>query len=430
MTGPRSADGEDVLTSRPPGVRRRAGVRAGAAATIAAAVAAVLVAGIDDGSASVDAAMVGVAVTGAVAAALGGLLAAAPAAPPTPNPTVSPDDPAHPAVVRIHAEDRLRHALTLVDHDDEALAALHGAVARWWSGRWSGVLATDRSAARLVAVRLEADERPHPGATGAAVADCLALRRMSTAVTASSADFDACPHLRLSPEPVSGVCVPIALDDDVLGVIRWIGAPGQPLGPSDVAALEALAGLTAWRIGALTTDAGPDETPHVDPLTGLLNRRSTGLAVRDLVRDLVPFTLAVCDLDDFDAYNEHHGHDRGDRALRLLARVLRATLRPDDVLGRTGGDELMVAFPRTSAIDAASALERVREALVLSLTTEDVPPFTASFGVADSNQADSIEGIVRTAQLAVAMAKEAGRNRVVVAGEADDASSDASGGTS
>ncbi|HSL59295.1 MAG TPA: sensor domain-containing diguanylate cyclase [Acidimicrobiales bacterium] len=414
---------------RPRAARWTAAVRVGAAAAIAASVAVAVVAAVDGGLGSPALAALGVAVTAVAAAALGAAVAPAPAPTPTaPTPPRPADDPAHPAVVRAHAEDRLRAALTLADRDDEALVALHGAVARWWSGRWSGVLATDRTATRLVVVHLEPDEQPPAEASAAAVADCLALRRLDTAISPSSDDFDACPHLRGAVDAMSGVCVPIVLDGEVLGVIRWIGPPGRPLGPNDVAALEGLADMTAWRIGALGAVSQTTEVPHLDPLTGLLNRRSTGLAVRDLVRDLVPFTLAVCDLDDFDAYNEHHGHDRGDRALRLLARVLRATLRPGDVLGRTGGDELMVAFPRTSAIDAASALERVRESLVLSLTTEDVPPFTASFGVADSNQADSIEGIVRTAHQAVAMAKEAGRNRVVVAGEADGASSDASGG--
>jgi diguanylate cyclase (GGDEF)-like protein len=256
----------------------------------------------------------------------------------------------------------------------------------------------------------------HPAAAEPRAGACRALRHRRTAVSESSADFDACAHLSSATEPVSGVCVPVLLDGDALAVVRWVGPAGRPLDADHLRSLEALAQLTAWRIGALAPTA-TIEVPHVDPLTGLLNRRSTGLAVRELVRELVPFTLAVCDLDDFDAYNEHHGHDRGDRALRLLARVLRSTLRPDDVLGRTGGDELMVAFPRTSAIDAAAALERVRESLVLALTQEDLATFTASFGVADSNQADSIEGIVRTARGAVTLAKQAGRNRVVVAGE-------------
>lgn len=318
--------------------------------------------------------------------------------------------------VRRRAEDRLRAALADADDEDQALDALHGAVSQWWPGTWSGVLASDRGGTTLVPAAL-ADGPGHPAAANPDAATCRALRHHRTAVSERSDDFDACRHLDAAPEPVSGVCVPIVLDGEALGVIRWIGAAGTPLPPDDVRSLEALAQLAAWRIGALAPAPAGAEVPHLDPLTGLLNRRSTGLAVRELVRGLVPFTLAVCDLDDFDAYNEVHGHDRGDRALRLLSRVLRSTLRPTDVLGRTGGDELMVAFPRTSSLDAAAALERVRESLVLALTQEDLPVFTASFGVADSNQADSIEGIVRTAQAAVTLAKQAGRNRVVVAGE-------------
>ena len=74
-------------------------------------------------------------------------------------------------------------------------------------------------------------------------------------------------------------------------------------------------------------------------------------------------------------------------------------------------------FPHTSTLDVSSALERVRERLALRLTEAEVIPFTASFGVADSNQADNIEELILTADDALLLAKQRGRNRVVIAGE-------------
>lgn len=292
---------------------------------------------------------------------------------------------------RIELVDRTRRALDIVATEEEAIATSSAAVAEIVPGR-------------AVRVALDAD-------------DCTALRRPGIVATRSSREFDACAHLRGQTEgPVSGVCVPLQMGEDILGVLQWEGDEGSIPDRTTRGALDVVAHLLALRLTLLRSD-GAAEAPLTDPLTGALNRRSTQRAVRDLVRDLVPFSLAVCDLDRFAAYNDAHGHDTGDRALRLFAETVRSMVRPGDVVGRTAGDVLTVAFPGTSALDAAQALERVREVLVLSLAVNDIPAFTASYGVADSNQGRSIEEIVETAELATALAKRSGANRVVVAGE-------------
>lgn len=246
--------------------------------------------------------------------------------------------------------------------------------------------------------------------------DCHAVDRGDTVVVAESTTFDACRHLRSREAPTSAVCIPVASRGRVLGVVQWTGPPGEPLHPVAVGTIEVVAHLLGAHLSILRR-GGEDDLPRMDPLTGLLNPRSTHLSIRRLVRDLVPFSVGVCDIDGFADLNEDRGQDVGDRVLRLFSRVLTATLRPDDLVGRTDVDVFTIAFPTTSAIDAAQALERVREALVLALSVEDLPQFTVSCGVADSDQGDSIDAIVETAELAVALAKRSGGNRVVVAGE-------------
>lgn len=291
---------------------------------------------------------------------------------------------------RVELVDRARAALDLVTTEDEAIRTATAALAELVPGRAIGIV-------------FDAD-------------DCVALRRQGPTVTTSSDHFDACPHLRDRPTPVSGLCVPLSFSEDIVGALQWEGSPGSIPDRITRGAIDVVAHLLALRLVLLRSDLGAED-PRTDPLTGALNRRSTGRAIHGLVRDLVPFSLAMCDLDGFDSYNETHGHDAGDRALRLFAETLTATVRPGDIVGRTGGDAFTVAFPATSALDAAQALERVREVLVLALTRGEIPSFTASFGVSDSNQGESIDAIVETAELAAALAKTSGANRVVVAGE-------------
>jgi diguanylate cyclase (GGDEF)-like protein len=120
------------------------------------------------------------------------------------------------------------------------------------------------------------------------------------------------------------------------------------------------------------------------------------------------------DLDHFKALNDTHGHDAGDRALRVFARTMRAALRGDDIVSRYGGEEFVLVLPDLSVEEARSALERIRESLALAINAGNVPPFTASFGVAHSSNAEDIEELLRVADAALFRAKREGRNRVVV----------------
>ena len=131
--------------------------------------------------------------------------------------------------------------------------------------------------------------------------------------------------------------------------------------------------------------------------------------------DQTATVVAMGDLDTFKAVNDTYGHDAGDRALRLFAQTLRSCLRPEDLACRYGGEEFVVVLPRCSLSDATCVLERVQEQLVLNLSQGEVPPFTVSFGVAETGADDSLEGLLRAADAALLRAKATGRNRVVVA---------------
>jgi diguanylate cyclase (GGDEF)-like protein/PAS domain S-box-containing protein len=161
-----------------------------------------------------------------------------------------------------------------------------------------------------------------------------------------------------------------------------------------------------------------------DAVTELPNRAHFFERLAEARRSPLGFGLGVgvvfVDLDDFKRVNDTYGHAAGDELLVAIARRLRATVRPADLVARFGGDEFLVL---------ADAVGAPRDAAQLAwrLATSLTKPFdvvgrsisvTASFGVAFSRDPDEAdEDLVRKADAAMYAAKQLGRNRVAVFGE-------------
>jgi len=158
-------------------------------------------------------------------------------------------------------------------------------------------------------------------------------------------------------------------------------------------------------------------------LTRLSNRRhfmeraeSEFERSRRYQRELSAFLL---DADNFKAVNDTHGHEVGDRVLRVLANACRQSLRQLDVVGRYGGEEFVVLLPETSAALAYEAAERLRheiEQLRIPTRSDDIR-ITVSIGVATATPvAESVAALINEADRALYEAKRAGRNCVVATG--------------
>jgi diguanylate cyclase (GGDEF)-like protein len=310
---------------------------------------------------------------------------------------------------------RVNRAMEMAGTEDLA----HRAVARalqHGTGRLAAeLLLADSSEAQLKRVVHAAPDGVAPGCSVTSPRDCPAIRRSQTLVFESGDEIDACPHLADRPAgDRSAACVPVSVGGRSIGVLHSTAAPAEPPTPLEVSRLEALATQAGTRIGMLRVMEATHLQAATDPLTGLLNRRSFENRVQELLRRRTSFSLAMGDLDRFKLLNDTHGHDAGDRALRLFSRLLRETVRSDDLVCRYGGEEFVVAFPGESIDVAARVLARVQENLVLALTAGSVPKFTVSFGVAEPTEGDELEDLCRAADVALFQAKREGRNRVVV----------------
>lgn len=162
----------------------------------------------------------------------------------------------------------------------------------------------------------------------------------------------------------------------------------------------------------------------VDPLTGLANRqtmRSQLTGERDrAIRQHLPLTLALTDIDHFKKVNDTFGHAEGDNVLRAVAGVLRSAVRPYDVVYRYGGEEFLVCLPGTNTETGLLVLDRIRQAIeALSLTSEkgEPIPVTATFGLAEVDADTSVDDAIEHADKALYDGKRSGRNRVVVYSE-------------
>jgi two-component system cell cycle response regulator len=162
------------------------------------------------------------------------------------------------------------------------------------------------------------------------------------------------------------------------------------------------------------------EAAVIDTLTGLHNRRYLDAKIEPLLRRVSAgrATLAalVCDIDHFKQINDKHGHPVGDAVLREFARRLSATVRPLDLVCRTGGEEFTVLMPGTSGDLASLAAERLRRRIVaspISLSPELSLPLTLSIGVAAARPDDTALSLLKRADDALYRAKQAGRNRVI-----------------
>lgn len=158
-----------------------------------------------------------------------------------------------------------------------------------------------------------------------------------------------------------------------------------------------------------------------DALTGLPNRRAFydegAMASSRARRSAAAATVGVADIDHFKSINDRYGHAAGDQALRELAQVIRSAMRADEVVARTGGEEVGMLFPQATVEQARIVAERVRTAVQaheIRTPQGEVIRATLSIGLAPLAPGADFEAALEEADRALYRAKQGGRNRVEV----------------
>ena len=160
---------------------------------------------------------------------------------------------------------------------------------------------------------------------------------------------------------------------------------------------------------------------HIDPLTGLHNRRflmkQLDAGVGAARRHSYPLSVCVCDIDKFKQVNDRYGHLAGDEVLRTFAAVVSRQIRLEDQVARFGGDEFCFMFPHVNLEEAAQAVERIRAALQeerIILPTGQELSVTATFGMAafEPDHHHSGQDLFESADHALYEGKQLGRNRL------------------
>ena len=157
-----------------------------------------------------------------------------------------------------------------------------------------------------------------------------------------------------------------------------------------------------------------------DELTGLFNRRHMLDVLTQHQKRLIRsghhrFCLALLDIDHFKRINDELGHLGGDEVLRTFARIAQQGVRGGDLFGRYGGEEFLLIFPATSLLPALNTCERIRAQVETHAWSGLLKGrVTVSIGVTQYVLGESVLEFFSRADTAMYMAKEGGRNQVVV----------------
>lgn len=154
---------------------------------------------------------------------------------------------------------------------------------------------------------------------------------------------------------------------------------------------------------------------RIDDLTRLPNRRALNERMSDELKNLKAkenSCVAIIDVDWFKRINDCYGHTVGDKALCAIANQIRETIRSTDIIYRYGGEEFAVIMPNTALSKAKKRLEEIRKGIENHefLIRNIVEKITVSIGIAYIDPSGTIESNLETADDAMYLAKQSGRN--------------------
>jgi diguanylate cyclase (GGDEF)-like protein len=297
-----------------------------------------------------------------------------------------------------------------------------------WFGFWMlGLFAASAVNLLTLDLRIKRSQRPE-----LVVASSLLFTELVLAVGVALSGAGQSPALPWMAVPVGMTAARfrrrVVVAMAVVGMLMTVAAtvavdPGSITPPTFlIATLALIVSVVALADALQEAELNYRTESVLDPLTGVLNRKSLGLRFTELHEQARLTDGSICliaaDLDGFKQVNDVHGHARGDAALRDAAYELRKGLRNFELLYRLGGEEFLVVLPGVHLSAGAKLAERMRQAV------EESSPagldLTISLGVAAaSGEAAEFRTLFEAADAALYRAKQLGKNRVIAIGAAD-----------
>ncbi|HEY9529534.1 MAG TPA: sensor domain-containing diguanylate cyclase, partial [Anaerolineales bacterium] len=216
-------------------------------------------------------------------------------------------------------------------------------------------------------------------------------------------------------EPVR---LPLVFEENLLGIL-WVW--GKGLTRADLPIMSIFAKQIGVSLERARLFQEVQSLALTDPLTGLQNRRSLfelgRVEFARMQRMQRPFCCMMLDLDHFKQVNDQYGHMVGDQVLQEFAKRCSLSVREIDLVGRYGGEELIILLPETDRPTSMQVAERLLSTIAdtpIKIFDKEIS-VTASIGVAtqDENTMD-LETLIARADQAMYIAKHKGRNRVAM----------------
>jgi len=160
-----------------------------------------------------------------------------------------------------------------------------------------------------------------------------------------------------------------------------------------------------------------EDRAYRDGLTQIYNRRyfeeEFEREIARHKREKTPLSIFMLDIDKFKNINDNYGHQSGDEILKELVNLITNNIRAVDIFARWGGEEFICILPNTILQDAILVAQHLRE-MIEEYTFIDNIKATCSFGVAEFNEKDDKDSVVKRVDNALYRAKDYGRNRVEI----------------
>jgi diguanylate cyclase (GGDEF)-like protein len=251
---------------------------------------------------------------------------------------------------------------------------------------------------------------------------CWGLRRGHPHRSNAAGEDICCQHIG-DIDGQDCLCVPLMAQGGTVGMLYFEAGDGHGRYTERAIYLDLMSENIGLALANIQLRATLGALATRDPLTGLSNRRHLD-EVLNVERALAesqgtPLACLMIDIDHFKRFNDQFGHDAGDLVMQHVAQVLKSHARERDLPCRYGGEEFAMLLPMRDSAAGAERAEEIRQTIrkvALAYRGRSLPPVTVSIGVAAFPAEADAASLISVADGALLVAKESGRDQVVIAG--------------